>query len=226
MNAARWQRQGRQSPDAPEAQRDVWALLGRLHEQLATALAELALRTAEPTWAATLAEHSERARALSRQLLDEAGPEALERLAQDEAWREFDALTGEVLTSGHVPSLIVVGYANLGELGVLPARLLEDLAGAQARLLYGRLVSAEAHRPLARLFSAADPSATELETLRRLVRHAHGLLFTVYATWRQTFHILGVDGEVLQEQAAGTARAASHALSLRVTTADLAPFRV
>ena len=49
--------------------------------------------------------------------------------------------------------------------------------------------------------------------------------FGIYATWRQTFHVLGVDGEWLQEEAATTARAARHTLGLKVTAKDLEGLR-
>jgi len=220
-----WKKLGYLTPDAPECQHDVWALTARLHGQLGDSLAELALSTAEPTWAAALGEQAARARALRDALAEEAGPHAAIRLADDEAASALDGSLGEVLASGHVPSLIVTGYAVLGELAVLPARLLADVAGPNARLLCARVVSAETHRPLARLFGATDPSPQDRENLRRMLRHLNGQLFGVYATWRQTFHVLGVDGEVLEEDAALTARAASEALGLKVTAADLAVFR-
>jgi len=53
----------------------------------------------------------------------------------------------------------------------------------------------------------------------------NGQLFAVYATWRQSFHVLGVDGEWMAEEARSTGRAAAHALGLKVTSADLAAFR-
>jgi len=220
-----WKDLGYLTPDAPDCQRDVWALLARLQGHLGDALADLALRTAEPTWAATLEDQAGRARALRDVLAAEAGPDAQLRLADDDAAIELEGSLGEVLNSGHVPSLVVTGYAVLGELGTLPARLLEDVAGAHARPLCARLVAAETHRPLARLFGATDPTPHDRENLRRLLRHLNGQLFTLYATWRQTFHVLGVDGEALEEEAARTARAASVELGLKVTAADLAVFR-
>jgi len=162
-----------------------------------------------------------------RELLDaEAGDAARERLAADETLREFEAPLLEVLASGHVPSLIVTGYATLGELAALPARLLADVAGPYARPIAGRLADSEAHRPLGRLFGMVDAGAAERESLRRMLRHLDSRLFLVYATWRQTFHVLGVDGELLQEEAASSARAARHVLGLKVTAQDLAGFRV
>jgi len=226
MTAPNWKDLGFLTPDAPECQRDVWALFGRLQGHLEQTLEELALRTAEPTWGATLREQVGRAAAL-RELLDaEAGDAARERLAADETLREFEAPLLEVLASGHVPSLIVTGYATLGELAALPARLLADVAGPYARPIAGRLADSEAHRPLGRLFGMVDAGAAERESLRRMLRHLDSRLFLVYATWRQTFHVLGVDGELLQEEAASSARAARHVLGLKVTAQDLAGFRV
>jgi len=220
-----WQDLGFLTPDAPDCQRDVWALLARLAGHLALALDELAVRTAEPTWEAALREQSARATALRATLADEAGAAALERLAGDEALAGFEAPLSEVLASGHVPSLIATGYATLGELSVLPARLLADVAGPYARPIAGRAAGLDAHRQLGRLFGMLQPTPADLENLRRLLRHLDGQLFTVYATWRQTFHVLGVDGEWLEEEAAATARAARHQLGLKVTARDLQVFR-
>ena len=225
VSTPHWKDLGFLTPDAPECQQDVWALLARLQGHLGTALDELALRTAEPSWAATLRESCDRARALAADLAAEAGEPARERLAADEALITFETFLEEVLASGHVPSLIVTGYAVLGELGALPARLLEEVAGSTSRPICARIVSAGNHRPLAGLFAAADPTAQDLENLRRLLRHMNGQLFGVYATWRQTFHVLGVDGEWLQEEAATTARAARHVLGLKVTAKDLEGLR-
>jgi hypothetical protein len=221
-----WRALGYLTPDAPECQRDVWALLGRLLRHLARIDEDLALRSAEPTWAATLRDGAGRANDLAAQLEQEAGPEALERLAEDEALAEFEASLEQVLTSDHVPSMIVTGHVVLGELVRLPARLLEEVAGPNARLLAARLSDCEAHRPLARLFRATDPSTAEANQLRRLLRHLNGQLYVVYATWRQTFHVLGVDGEWMEEEARTTVRAALEALGLKVGPADLAVFRV
>lgn len=225
MSTPHWKDMGYLTPDAPECQRDVWALLARTQGQLGRALEELALRTAEPSWAATLRERSERALALGGDLLTEAGLDAQERLAADEAWCAFDGFLEEVLTSGHVPSLLVTGYAVLGELGALPARLIEEVAGVSARPLCGRVVAAENHRTLSGLFDVSQPSPTDLANLRRMLRHLNAQLFGVYATWRQSFHVLGVDGEWMAEEATAVARDASHALGLKVTKSDLAVFR-
>ena len=88
-----------------------------------------------------------------------------------------------------------------------------------------RVVAAETHRPLGRLFGMLQPTPADAEALRRLLRHLDARLFGVYATWRQTFHVLGVDGEWLQEEAATTARAARHVLGLKVTAKDLEGLR-
>jgi len=225
VNTPHWKDMGYLTPDAPDCQRDVWALLARTQRQLARTLEELTLRTAEPTWAATLREASERAAALGGDLETEAGPEARERLAADQAWSAFEDFLDEVQDSGHVPSLIVTGYAVLGELGTLPAKLLEEVAGPHARPLCGRVVSAEHHRTLAGLFSITQPSATDVTNLRRMLRHLNAQLFTVYATWRQSFHVLGVDGEWMQEEARGVVRGAGESLGLKVSRHDLAVFK-
>ncbi len=226
MSAPNWKDLGFLTPDAPECQRDVWALFARLQQHLAMALEELALRTAEPTWGATLRDQAARAAEL-RGLLDaEAGDAARERLASDEMLAEFESPLTEVLASGHVPSLIAAGYATLGELVAAPARLLADVAGPWARPIAGRLADSEAHRPLGRLFGMLDATDADRENLRRLLRHLDARLFLVYATWRQTFHVLGVDGELLQDEAAAAARAARHVLGLKVTAQDMAGFRV
>jgi hypothetical protein len=183
------------------------------------------VRTAEPTWQATLSEEASRAAALRALLDSEAGTDAQQRLAADEMLPEFEEPLSEVLGSGHVPSLIVTGYATLGELGALPARLVADVAGAYARPIAARVAASEAHRPLGRLFGMLHPTPADAEALRRMLRHLDARLFGLYATWRQTFHVLGVDGEWLQEEAATTARAARHVLGLKVTAKDLEGLR-
>ena len=225
MSQPPWRDLGFLTPDAPECQRDVWALLARLAGHLASALDELALRTAEPTWEATLREHAVRARELRVLLDEEAGPAALERVAQDEALREFEGPLGEVLASGHVPSLIATAYATLGELGALPARLVADVAGAYARPIAARVAASEAHRPLGRLFGMLDLAPPDREAVRRLLRHLDARLFATYATWRQTFHVLGVDGETLEQEARATVKAAREVLGLKATPQDLAALR-
>jgi hypothetical protein len=225
MATPHWRDLGYLTPDAPECQQDVWALCARLQGHLATLLDELALRTAEPTWAAVLTDAAGAARALREALLDASGAAAVERLAHDEALIEFEGSLEEVLHSGHVPALIVTGHVVLGELAVLPARLLMDTAGPHARPLAARVAGSEAHRPLARLFAATNPAPAELENLRRMLRHLDALLYAIYATWRQTFHVLGVDGELLQEEAAAVVRAARHTLGLKVTAKDLEGLR-
>ena len=225
MTQPHWRDLGFLTPDAPECQRDVWALLARLSGHLATALEELAVRTAEPSWAATLGEQAARSREL-RALLDaEAGPAALERLAADEALREFEAPLSEVLSSGHVPSLIAAGYETLGELAAMPARLVADVAGPYARPIAARVAAGEAHRPLGRLFGMLDLQPADREALRRMLRHLDARLFATYATWRQTFHVLGVDGETIEEEARGVVRAAREQLGLKATAQDLAVLR-
>lgn len=225
MATPHWRDLGYLTPDAPEAQADVWALAARLQGHLATALDELKIRTAEPSWAAVLGDAAESARQLQQALLEAAGAGAVERLAHDEALIEFEGSLDEVLHSGHVPALIVTGSVVLGELALLPARLLQDTAGPHARPLAARLAASESHRPLARLFAATNPSPTELENLRRMLRHLDALLYSIYATWRQTFHVLGVDGELLDDEARSTAKAAATALGLKITSADLSVFR-
>ncbi|MHC4845080.1 MAG: hypothetical protein ACYTCU_02860 [Planctomycetota bacterium] len=225
MSTPHWKDLGYLTPDAPDCQRDVWALLGRTQRQLGRTLEELTLRTAEPTWAATLRDKSERAATLGTDLEAEAGAEAQERLLADEAWNAFEGFLEEVQSSGHVASLIVTGYAVLGELGTLPAKLLEEVAGPHARPLCGRVVSAEHHRTLSGLFSIAHPSPTDVANLRRMLRHLNAQLYGVYATWRQSFHVLGVDGEWMQEEARTVARGAGSALGLKVSTHDLAVFK-
>ena len=225
MTQPHWKDLGFLTPDAPECQRDVWALLARLQGHLEHSLQELAVRTAEPTWEATLREHAARAGALRDLLHAEAGADARARLAEDVILREFEEPLSEVLASGHVPSLIATGYATLGELGTLPARLVAEVAGAYARPIAARVAGSEAHKPLGRLFGMLQPAPAEAEALRRLLRHLDTLLFTVYATWRQTFHVLGVDGEWLQEEAVEVARAARHVLGLKVTARDLQGLR-
>jgi hypothetical protein len=221
-----WSDLGYLTPDAPDCQRDVWALLGRLCSHQALAHDELALRTAEPTWAATLSEGAGRWRDLSRDLDAEAGEDARLRIADDEAVRALDGALLEVLGSGHVPALIVTGYVVLGELGLLPARLLEEIAGPHARPLAARVATCDDHHALARLFGAVEPGPSDRQDLRRMLRHLDGLLATVHGTWRQTFHVLGVDGEHLEEASRETARRAGERLGLRLTAADLAVFRV
>jgi hypothetical protein len=225
MSQPHWKELGFLTPDAPEAQRDVWALLARLRGHLAAALDELALRTAEPTWEATLREEAARCRQLRELLETEAGPAALERLADDEALRELEGPLSEVLSSGHVPSLIAAGYETLGELAQMPARLVADVAGAYARPIAARLAASEAHRPLGRLFGMLDLQDRDREALRRLLRHLDERLFATFATWRQTFHVLGVDGESIEDEARQAVRAAREVLGLKATAQDLAVLR-
>jgi hypothetical protein len=224
MSTPNWKDLGYLTPDSPECQQDVWALLAATQRQLGRTLEELTLRTAEPTWAAMLREAADRADLLGQDLDSEAGTAARERLAADEAWSGFEGVLEEVQSSGHVPSLIVTGYAVLGELGTLPARLLEEVAGPHARPLCGRVISAENHRSLSGLFSVTHPSPTDVTNLRRMLRHLNAQLFGVYATWRQAFHVLGVDGESMQDEARNVARASGEALGLKVSARDLTVF--
>src|SRR5262249_11146352 len=225
MSQPHWRDLGFLTPDAPDCQREVWALLARLQGQLAAALDELALRTAEPTWEATLRDEAGRARELRALLDGEAGAAALQRVAEDEALRDFEEPLSEVLASGHVPSLVATGYATLGELGALPARLLADVAGASARPIAARVAAGEAHRPLGRLFGMLQLAPPDQEALRRMLRHLDARLFATYATWRQTFHVLGVDGETLEEEARRTVRAAREVLGLKTSPQDLSALR-
>jgi hypothetical protein len=220
-----WRDLGYLTPDAPDCQRDVWALMGRLQRHLAGIAEDLALRSAEPTWAATLHEGAERAADLATTLEEEAGPLARERLTGDEALAEFEGSLEQVVTSGHVPALIVTGYVTLGELVRMPGRLLEEVAGQHARPLASRLAASEIHLALARLFASTTPTPADGDKLRRMLRHLNGQLFLIYATWRQTFHVLGVDGEWLEEEARSTVRAALETLGWAATPADLAVFR-
>ncbi len=220
MPPSSWKHFGHLTPDAPDCQGDVWALLGRGHGHLAEVLEEIGSRTAEPSWAAIFRDGAERSLEVGRVLAEEAGAAALERVSSDDLLGEFELSLSEVSGSGHVPSLIAVGYAVLGELGRVPARLLEDVAGPHARLLLGQVAGFEGHRPLCRILRAADPAPRDLENLRRLTRHLNGQLFEVYRSWRQTFHTLGVDGECMDESCAATAREAAQALGLKVTRAD------
>ena len=217
-----WKQLGFLTPDAMECQQDVWALQARLRDGLGDVLVDLCARTAEPTWASSLEEAAGRCRLLADSLGDEAGPEARERVEADDLLREFEATLGEVTTSGHVPSLITTGYSVLGELSALPIRLLEDVAGPHSRLLCGRITGDESHRLLGRLFPITQPAPRDKENLRRLLRHLHGGLFTVYESWRQTFHTLGVDGEHVGEDFVATVRASHETLGLKCTRADVA----
>jgi hypothetical protein len=217
---------GHLTPDAPGVQREVWALLALRQQRLAAVIEELAARTAEPTWAASLRDGAVRSVELGEDLLNEAGPEAMTSVWADELVLEWLSFLDEVEGSGHIPSLIVTGYAVLGELGDVPARLLEEVSGTHARPLLSRVISCESHRPLAGLFAVAEPGPRDLDILRRLVRHLNGQLFGVYRSWRQTFHTLGVDGEWIDETCAATAREAAHKLGFKWTRTDARVFGV
>jgi hypothetical protein len=225
MSTPDWRQLGFLTPDAMEAQQDVWALQARLRTALANVMTDLAARTAEPTWGASLEEAGQRAHGLAADLLSEAGEGARLRVEDDEIVREFDSALDEVITSGHVPSLVTTGYAVLGELAPLPVRLLDDLAGPHARLLTGRIVGDESHHILGRLMPVMQPSPRDKDNLRRLLRHLYTRLYSVYGSWRQTFHSLGIDGETLAEECTVTIRKAHTTLEFKVTTADVKMFR-
>ncbi len=226
MQGPDWRKLGHLTPDTPECQQDLWALMAWIQRRLADALDEVSGRTAEPTWASAFADGRDQARALALDLADEAGDEALARLAEDELVTACDASFDEVLGSGHVPSIIAAGFAVLGELGAVPARLLVDVAGPHGRILAGRAAESDVHSALARVFEITTPTDRDRDNLRRMLRHLNGELFAVYQSWRQTFHTLGVDGELVDELSAQTAREALHALTLKVTRTDLRIFGV
>ena len=215
-----WKHLGHLTPDTPECQREVWALLGWIQKRLGDVLEEVATRTAEPTWAATLRDGVERSLGLAVDLTDEAGEDAREHVGTDETVANLDGSLGEVLSSGHMPSLLACGYGVLGELGAVPARLLEEVAGPHGRLLLGRVVSSESHRPLARLLAITHPAPRDQDNLRRMLRHLNGEWFTVLQSWRQTFHTLGVDGEWIDESCLAGAQAAAVEMGLPFTRAD------
>lgn len=224
MSTPPWRRLGFLTPDAYEAQQDVWALAALVRDQLGDALAALAERSAEPTWGAALADAARASRALRDALLAETGDDAPVRVGDDELVREFAAAATEVTSSGHAASIVVAGYCVLGELGAVPIRLLEDVAGPYARVMCGRVVSADEHLLLGRLFAILHPDDRELDALRRVVRHLSARLVDVYRAWRQTFHSLGVDAESLLDGARETLRKSHHALGLPFSTADARTF--
>lgn len=224
MSTPDWQHLGFLTPDAPGCLAEVWALQAMLQRHLADSLSGLALETAEPSWGATLDEAAARTRALAVDLETEAGETAMVTVADDEQAREFDSSMAEVLASGHVPSLLVTGYAVAGELGRVPMTLLEDVAGTYGRLLCGRVVQAGEHRVLGRLAGIVELDATAKTGLRRLLRHLNGGLYGVYEGWRQTFHVLGVDGEDVVRVSRETTSAAYTTLGLKATRSDLSLF--
>lgn len=225
MSTPDWRQLGFLTPDAMESQQDVWALQARWRAALGDLMTDLAGRTAEPSWGASLQDAGDRAHALAADLHEEAGEDARIRVGDDEIVREFEATLGEILTSGHVPSLVATGYVVLGELAPLPVRLQDEVAGPHARLLTGRVVGDESHRILGRLLPVMQPTPRDKESLRRLLRHLYGGLGTVYSSWRQTFHTLGVDGETLEEECAQTVRKAHTTLEFKLTSADVKMFR-
>lgn len=224
MSKIDWQRLGFLTPDAPACQAEVWALQAMLQRHLADSLSGLALKTAEPSWEATLSEAAGRARALADELTAEAGETSTLTVADDELAREFDGAVAEVLASGHTPSLLATGYAVLGELGRVPMLLLEEVAGPYSRILCGKLVSSEEHRVLGRLAGIVPLDKAARSGLRRLLRHLNGSLFGVYESWRQTFHVLGVDGEDVVRLSRETAGAAYDTLGLTAKRNDLSLF--
>jgi len=220
-----WQRLGFLTPDALEAQQEVWALQARLRLDLAQVHEGLAERSAEPSWGASLGAAATNARALAEALLEEAGEPAREVVGADDLLDTFGASVAEVTASGHAPSLLVMGYVVLGELGELPVRLLAEVAGPHSAILCGRILDARAdHALLARLHDILGHDDRALKQLRKLVQHLTRQLADVYGSWRQTFHTLGVDGEWLAEQGAQTLRRAHHELGLAVTRTDLRAF--
>ncbi len=225
MSTPDWRQLGFLTPDAMEAQQDVWALQARLRTALGELLADLAARTAEPSWGASLEDAASRTHTLASALHEEAGENARIRVQDDDILREFDSSLGEVLTSGHVPSLVTTGFAVLGELSALPIRLLDDVAGPHARMLSGRILGDDSHRILGRLLPVLQPAPRDKQNLRRLLRHLYGGLYSVYGSWRQTFHTLGIDGETLAEECVSTVRTAHDTLELPHTAADVKVFK-
>lgn len=224
MSTPHWRNLGFLTPDAFEAQQDVWALHALLRERLADVLGALAAATAEPTWAASLGHAAQQAVLLRTALLDATHADALQRVADDDLVRAFDGAVTEVAVSGHVPSLIVTGFAVLGELGTLPLRLLHEVAGPHARILCGRVADSDEHRLLGRLFGIVHPTPTDAAALRRLLRYLNGQLGDVYRAWRQTFHCLGVDAEALLDEARDTVRKCHHVLGLPFSAHDARAF--
>ena len=223
MTPPDWRRQGHLTPDAPEAQRELWALGARLRGHLALTLSELSQRSAEPSWSASLTEGAERARELSLALSEEAGEEARLVVADDPVYGEFEQALEEVLGSGHVPSLVVTGYAVLGELARAPFVLLDEVAGPHAGLLCGRLLSCQEHHVLGRL---APILHLDDASCRRLLRHLNTGLHQTFRSWSQTLHTLGVDGELLVDQSRDAASRALGELGLEASRADLKVFTV
>lgn len=224
MNGPDWRRLGHLTPDIPECQQDLWALMAWIQRRLGDALDEVAQRTAEPSWAGAFGDGRDRSLALAVELADEAGDAAIARVADDEQLGSFDAAVGEVIGSAHLPSIIAMGHVTLGELGAVPARLLVDVAGPHGRLLAGRAAEHDTHRPFARVLEITHPTDRDRDNLRRMLRHLNGELFGVYQSWRQTFHTLGIDGEWVDERSAAAVRAALEDLALKVTRTDLRMF--
>jgi hypothetical protein len=220
-----WKKLGFLTPDAPDCQREVWALAGLLRGRLAETCASLAETTAEPTWHRTLEEHASSAAKVATDLLDEAGTGATTSVGDDPLVRELDGMLGEVVASGHVPSLLCAGYAVMGEVALVPVRLLDEVAGIYARTTAGPLLSSEDHRILGRLAGIVDVSHSDSAALRRMLRHLHGRLADVHMSWRQTFHVLGVDGEEVTSSSRLAAQEALKHLGLPAGRTDLSMFR-
>lgn len=221
MTRPDWKKLGFLTPDALVAQRDTWGLLARLHTARAEVFDALAQRTAEPSWAATLAEATSSATRSAETLQAEAGEDGRLAAAEDSLLDQLLMGVDEILASGHVPSLLVCGHGPLGALARLPVELLGEVAGEHTRPLCAELLADESHALLARLFCMNAPPRAEADALRRLLRHLHGSLAEVLGARRQDLHALGVDGEWLAEQSRERVRAIHHALELRCTSADL-----
>ncbi|RKY20422.1 MAG: hypothetical protein DRQ55_07750 [Planctomycetota bacterium] len=225
MTAPDWHQLGFLTPDAPDCQREVWALAALMRSRLGDSLQSLAQLTAEPSWQSTLELQAQAAAALSEQLFEEAGEGARLSVQDDAMIRELDGALCEVIGSGHVPSLLVCGYAVLGELALVPLRLLDEVAGHYARATGSSLLDADHHRILGRLAGIAIDTKSHSAGLRRMLRHLNAQLADVHLSWRQTFHVLGVDGEQLTSASRDTTQTALRHLGLSVTRTDLAMFR-
>lgn len=225
MSRPDWQKLGFLTPDAYTAQRELWALHARLLRPTAEVFAALAERSAEPSWSASLVDAGERCAQLAAALLEEAGDDARVAADDDVLLGEALGVCDEVLASGHVPSLLVLGHGPLGAYPRVVFELLSEVAGEHAAALCRRVLEREDHALLARLFVMSPPGPADQEALRRMLRHLHAALAAVYGARRQELHSLGVDGEVFAERAAEAVRTAHHALELKCTRADLASGR-
>lgn len=224
MTAPTWRQMGFLTPDAPDAQREVWALSSLLRRRLGETLEALASQTAEPTWQRTLEEQAARALELALALGEEAGPETSQAVADDDLVRDLDGSVCEVVASGHAASLLTAGFAVLGEQAVAPIALLDDVAGPHAKALTSRMIAAEHHLILGRLASIVPFSPADATALKRMLRHLHGQLAAVNESMRQTWHTLGVDGENMSEASRDAARRSLGSLGLKVSHHDLGVF--